>query len=59
MQLKGICPVCEGELKANKDVQISEILSCPDCNSLLVVDYIEDHTINLKKAPQIEEDWGQ
>lgn len=59
MQFNGTCPVCEGKLNAKEDIQISEILTCPDCNSLLVVESIEDHTINLKQAPPIEEDWGQ
>ncbi len=59
MQLNGTCPICEANLRVNEDVEISEILSCPDCNTLLVVEAKEDHTITLKKAPEIEEDWGE
>lgn len=59
MEFKGTCPICEANLKVKEDVQVSEVLSCPDCNSLLVVDSIEDHSLFLKIAPEIEEDWGQ
>jgi len=59
MPLNGTCPICEANLRVNEDVQISEILTCPDCNSLLVIESIEDHTISLTKAPEIEEDWGE
>lgn len=59
MQLNGTCPICEANLRVNEDVQISEILSCHDCSTLLFVESKEDHTISLKKAPEIEEDWGE
>lgn len=59
MNLNGACPICDTGLNLKEDVLISEILSCPDCNSLLVVDSIEDHRLVLKQAPQLEEDWGQ
>jgi len=42
-----------------EDIQVSELLSCPDCQTLLVVDMVEDHTATLREAPAIEEDWGQ
>lgn len=59
MKLNGTCPICEANLRVNEDVQISEILSCPDCSSFLFVESKKDHTISLKKAPEIEEDWGE
>jgi len=59
MILEGICPVCEAEVSLKEDIFVSEILSCPDCHSVLVVDAIDDHQVSLKEAPAIEEDWGQ
>lgn len=59
MSLEGTCPVCEAEVNLSEDILVSEILSCPDCHSILVVEAIEDHQVSLKEAPAIEEDWGQ
>jgi len=59
MSLSATCPVCGTDLILKEDIQVSELLSCPDCQTLLVVDFIEDHSAALREAPAIEEDWGQ
>ncbi|MGQ9619070.1 MAG: lysine biosynthesis protein LysW [Candidatus Aminicenantia bacterium] len=59
MSYNGVCPICDASLSIKEGVLISEILSCPDCNSLLVVENIENHTLKLGEAPKIEEDWGE
>jgi lysine biosynthesis protein LysW len=59
MSLAANCPVCGTDLTLAEDIQVSELLSCPDCQTLLVVDMVEDHTAALREAPAIEEDWGQ
>lgn len=59
MELSGNCPICDAVVSAAEDVEESEILSCSDCQSLLVVDRVDTTTFCLKEAPNIEEDWGQ
>ncbi|MBP8600756.1 MAG: lysine biosynthesis protein LysW [Candidatus Saccharicenans sp.] len=57
--MEGTCPICEAEVSLKEDILVSEILSCPDCHSVLVVEAIDDHRASLREAPAIEEDWGQ
>lgn len=59
MAIKGLCPICETTLEIKDGTQVSEIVSCPECQSLLVVDDIQENQARLNQAPQIEEDWGQ
>lgn len=59
MQLTSQCVVCDADVKLPKDVQISEVVSCSECKTSLVVDKINDLKIALSKAPQVEEDWGE
>lgn len=59
MNLSGTCPICDALVIPEEEVEESEILSCPDCHSLLVVDLIKTNTFHLIQAPQIEEDWGE
>jgi lysine biosynthesis protein LysW len=56
---EGECPVCGADVLPTESVEESEILSCPTCLSMLVVDDLGPGRIVFKEAPQIEEDWGQ
>lgn len=56
---QGTCPVCDAKISAPADAEESEIISCNDCDSRLVVAEINKNLIKLEKAPEIEEDWGQ
>jgi lysine biosynthesis protein LysW len=40
-------------------IEEAELLACPECRSILVVDRIEASRLVLSEAPQIEEDWGE
>lgn len=54
-----ICNVCGATLPIPKDVEISEIITCGECHTRLVVQKIEKNRIILDEAPQVEEDWGE
>ena len=53
------CPVCEALVIPPQGVEESEVISCPDCQSILVVDSIQAGCLSLEEAPQMEEDWGE
>jgi alpha-aminoadipate carrier protein LysW len=57
--LTGICPICDGNIKMASDTTESEVISCPECKTRLVVDKVTDKTVSLSKAPEVEEDWGE
>lgn len=59
IELEGNCPVCDAWIRTAEPVEESEILTCTDCYSMLVVDGIENRRIILAEAPQMEEDWGE
>ncbi len=59
MGIKGECPICDANIMMEENLVVSEILSCPHCHSLLVVESVEDHRVILNQAPKIEEDWGE
>lgn len=59
MDLSANCPVCDASVAPEEEVEESEILSCPDCQSMLVVDCVESDAFQLTEAPEIEEDWGE
>lgn len=59
MIISGNCPICESSINPLEDVEVSEILSCPDCQSALVVESIGGSDIQFEQAPLIEEDWGE
>lgn len=56
---RGECPVCAALIIPNSGIEETEILSCPECRSMLVVDGIEGNRLKLAEAPRIEEDWGE
>jgi len=59
MNLSARCPVCDAFITPEEELEESEILSCPDCHTMLVVDGVDSGAIRLSEAPQIEEDWGE
>lgn len=57
--ITGVCPICDGAVRLNDGVEVSEIISCDECKTRLVVECIENQAVTLIKAPDVEEDWGQ
>lgn len=53
------CPVCSFEFSLNPEIEESEILVCPKCQSRLFVEKIEDSKVILGEVPLTEEDWGE
>ena len=54
-----VCPVCDADITLPTDVQISEVITCSDCKTKLVVETIEKQKAVLAEAPKVEEDWGE
>ena len=55
----GSCPLCDASITTRNSAEISEVLTCPECCSCLVVESLNGNRINFEEAPVIEEDWGQ
>lgn len=53
------CPICDQRLILATDLEESEIITCNDCLSQLVVESINKKKVILNQAPEIEEDWGE
>ncbi len=51
------CIVCGGEIQANQDLEIGELIICPDCGTELEVVSLDP--ITLEEAPEVQEDWGE
>ena len=51
------CPVCEGEVELDDDVEESEIVECAECGAELEVVSLDPP--KLEQAPEEEEDWGE
>ena len=51
------CPECAAELALDPDVEVAEIVVCPDCGVELEVMSLDPTTLAL--APEVEEDWGE
>lgn len=54
-----ICKICGATLTVPENVEVSEIITCDECHSRLVVQKIKENKIILDEAPQVEEDWGE
>ena len=54
-----VCPICDAQVSLAQDVEESEIITCPDCHSRLVVEKVKGSKVSLSKAPEVEEDWGE
>ena len=51
------CTTCGGELNIEKEAEINEIITCPDCGTELEITNLDPVTV--QPAPQEEEDWGE
>lgn len=51
------CPECAAQLDLPTDVEVAEIVVCPDCGVELEVMGLDPVTLDL--APEVEEDWGE
>ena len=58
-KLTGKCPICDAEVGVTNDTQETEIITCTECESRIVVEAINGAKLSLEEAPVIEEDWGQ
>lgn len=59
VEIQGFCPVCSAVITSPAPVDETEILACPECRSMLVVDGRDGRRLSLSEAPRIEEDWGE
>lgn len=57
--MSGICPVCDATIAVPAGTEVSEILSCSDCQTRVVVGAFDGTSVSLSQAPQVEEDWGE
>lgn len=53
-----ICPVCDAAVNLSVGTEVSEIISCPECQARIVVEEVGEKP-KVKIAPKIEEDWGE
>lgn len=53
------CPVCDSTLSIPSHTEASELVSCPDCHTRLVVANITNSIPAFQEAPKVEEDWGE
>lgn len=58
-KIQGTCPICDAPISIPDDSQVSEVISCTDCKSKLVIENISGQMATLAKAPDVEEDWGE
>ena len=54
-----LCKVCAATLTIPENVEVSEIITCGECHTRLVIQKIETNKITVNEAPQVEEDWGE
>jgi len=57
--LKTNCPICDAQVTLPKNTEESEIISCPECHTRLVVANLKGTFATLEEAPKVEEDWGE
>lgn len=55
---KAQCPICDAQFTLS-GVELSEIVSCSECKSRLVIKAIQSNQAQLAEAPAVEEDWGE
>jgi alpha-aminoadipate carrier protein LysW len=51
------CIECGGDLNLADDLEIGEIVVCPDCGVELEVTSVDP--VALELAPEVDEDWGE
>ncbi len=52
-----VCPECDGNVVVAEGTLKGEVLSCADCGAELEV--VSENPVELKVAPDAEEDWGE
>ena len=57
--MQGTCPVCDAPITIPANTEVSEILTCGECQTRVVVQEITKTTVTLGQAPAVEEDWGE
>lgn len=55
----GYCALCEAVVALRDTAEVGEVITCPECRSLLVVRSSDGCRITFEAAPVVEEDWGQ
>jgi C4-type Zn-finger protein len=55
----GTCPVCTGNVPSSGSFVVTEIVGCPECQSMLVVEGFANGVPVFGEAPRVEEDWGE
>jgi len=51
------CTECEAEITPDANVELGEIIVCPDCGIDLEITSLNPLTVEL--APMEQEDWGE
>ncbi len=51
------CPECAGAITLKEGTEVGEIISCQDCGTKLEVRSV--NPVQLEKAPEVQEDWGE
>ncbi len=51
------CSECGAGVDLPQDVEIGEIIVCPDCGAELEIRGLDPLVLEL--APEVEEDWGE
>ena len=59
VRMSSQCPICDGAVDIPAGTEVSEILTCGECNNRVVVSKIDSRAVVLDKAPEVEEDWGE
>lgn len=58
-QASGNCAVCDLPITLAPGTRATEVITCTDCKTRLVVEKVEGVNATLVQAPAVEEDWGQ
>jgi len=56
---RGNCPLCAAFILSGRKIKETEILACPECQTMLVVERVNGKSLFLSVAPEIEEDYEE
>jgi alpha-aminoadipate/glutamate carrier protein LysW len=57
--MKKECQDCGADINVPDDALVGEIVTCPDCGAEFEISSKTQHTVDLKPAESVGEDWGQ